>query len=164
MSFTSGQSRASERGVELSSVPRGWVTLAAIALALAAIVGTGLGVSRSIGARDTLADAGELAPVPNTTLAKALPADSVFDESRIRAIAREEAQAALVHSAPKPKAAPKDDADTDASDGPDAPTATLSIPKTPTLTTVKPTITTSPRSTPSTSTTTNPYPPGLTPN
>ena len=159
MSYTS--SRPAEAP---SSVPRGWVTLAAIALALAAIVGTGLGVSRSLGAKDLPSDTGDLAPVPNTTLAKALPADSVFDESRIRAIAREEAQAALVHTAPKPKAAPKDDVEPDAADSPDAATATLSIPKTPAFTTVKPTVATSSRSNPATSTTSNPYPPGLTPN
>ena len=159
MSFTSSRSV-----VAPSSVPRRWVTLAALALALTAIVGTALGVSRSLGAHDLPSDSGELAPVPNTTLAKALPADTVFDESRIRAIAREEAQAALVRTAPKPKAAPKPDTDDDASDSADAPVVTLATPKTSALTPVKPTVTTSTRSSSAAPGTSNPYPPGLTPN
>lgn len=159
------------------AVPRSWVALAAVFLAIAAAAGVYLGVSRSLGAHDLPSDSDTLSAVPNVTNAKPLASDPLADDAHIRAIARDEAMAVLKTAArPKP-VAPKaeDDADPSATDSTAALNAAAAAgaasprPAPPRViypstgadpSSTRPVLIT-PRSSPRAPTTTNPYPPNL---
>ncbi len=112
--------------------PKTWVRVALAGLALAAVIGLYVGVSRSgAGAAGIAADPG--APLPSsTTLAKALPDGPLIDEDRVRVLARQEAEAALARTRTVRKSATPDDSADPAGDATDTAVAGAA-PKPPSL-------------------------------
>ncbi len=100
----------------MQTMPRQAVYAAGGVMIIAAVVGLYLGVGRSLAAPSGLADeAGTIVPaVTPVASAKAILTPAVImDETEVRRLAREEAQAILAKSVPRRAPAPDDADDTD---------------------------------------------------